>query len=67
MRKQKVKLSASQQMELLPLYNERKNLIEQITIEINSVQSSLDDMIFSIYNTPKSMADKIKQNIQIDL
>lgn len=54
-------------MALLPLYNERKNLIEQITIEINSVQSSLDDMIFSIYNTPKSMADKIKQNIQIDL
>ena len=67
LKKQKVKLTASQQMELLPLFNERKKQLEQISIRISEVQLSLDDMIFSIYQIPKNVAEMIKQNIQIKL
>ena len=54
-------------MELLPLFNERKKQLEQISIRISEVQLSLDDMIFSIYQIPKNVAEMIKQNIQIKL
>lgn len=67
LKKQKVKLTASQQMELLPLYEEQKRQLEQISTQISVVQSSLDDMVFSIYQIPRTIADMIKENIPIEL
>ncbi len=67
LKKQKVKLTASQQMELLPLFDEQKNKIVQISARINDIQSSLDDTVFSIYQISQTIADIIKQNTQIDL
>lgn len=67
LKKQKVKLTASQQMELLPLFDEQKKKIAQISARINAIQSTLDDTIFSIYQISQTIADIIKQNTQIDL
>ncbi len=67
LKKQKVKLTVSQQMELLPLFDEQKKKIVQISARINAIQESLDDTIFSIYQISKSIADIIKQNTQIEL
>lgn len=67
LKKQKVKLTASQQMELLPLFDERKKQILEISAHIKTIQISLDDMIFSIYQIPPAISDMIKENTQFDL
>ena len=67
LKKQKVKLTAAQQMDLLSLYDEKKIKLEQISLQINELQSSLDDIVFSIYQIPQNISDMIKQNIQIEL
>lgn len=67
LKKQKVKLTAAQQMDLLSLYDEQKIKLEQISLQINELQSSLDDIVFSIYQIPQNISDMIKQNIQIEL
>ena len=65
LKKQKVKLTASQQMELLPLFDERKKQISEICAHIKTIQISLDDIIFSIYQIPSDISDMIKSRIQI--
>ena len=67
LKKQKVKLTASQQMELLPLFDERKKQISEISVHIKTIQTSLDDIIFSIYQIPLDISDMIKENTQFDL
>ena len=67
LKKQKVKLTAAQQMDLLSLYDEQKIKLEEISLQINELQSSLDDIVFSIYQIPQNISDMIKQNIQIEL
>ena len=67
LKKQKVKLTASQQMDLLSLYEEQQRLLAQISTQICAMQSSLDDVIFSIYQIPQTFVDMIKRNIQIEL
>lgn len=67
LKKQKVKFTAAQQMDLLSLYDEQKIKLEQISLQINELQSSLDDIVFSIYQIPQNISDMIKQNIQIEL
>ena len=65
LKKQKVKLTASQQMELLPLFDERKKQISEICAHIKTIQTSLDDIIFSFYQIPSDISDMIKSRIQI--
>ena len=48
LKKQKVKLTASQQMELLSLFNEQTNMIQDMTIKINSIHEKLDEKVFEI-------------------
>lgn len=67
LKKQKVKLTASQKMELLPLFNERKKQISEFSAHIKTIQLSLDDIIFSIYQIPPTISDMIKENTQFDL
>lgn len=61
LKKAKVKLSASQQKDLLGLYEE--TLIEIVDIDklIEAVQKELDFIIFDIYNIPEATIDKIMQ------
>lgn len=61
LKKQKVKLTASQQIELLPLFDERKKQISEISAHIKTIQTSLDDIIFSIYQIPPDISDMIKE------
>ena len=54
-------------MELLPLFDERKKQISEISAHIKTIQTSLDDIIFSIYQIPLDISDMIKENTQFDL
>ena len=67
LKKQKVKLTASQQMDLLSLYEEQQRQLAQISTQICAMQSSLDDVTFSIYQIPQTFVNMIKRNIQIEL
>lgn len=67
LKKQKVKLSASQQMDLLTLFDEQKSAINSISTQIAVVQASLDDLVFAIYQIPHDVAEQIKASMQIVL
>lgn len=67
LKKQKVKLTAAQQMELLSLYDEQKSKIQNMSKEINKIHSALDEKVFKIYNISKSEADTIKSSIVVEL
>ena len=67
LKKQKVKLTASQQMELLSLFNEQTNMIQDMTIKINSIHEKLDEKVFEIYNILTKEIDIIKDEITIKL
>ena len=67
LKKQKVKLTASQQMELLSLFNEQTNMIQDMTIKINSIHEKLDEKVFEIYNILPKEVDIIKDGITINI
>ena len=67
LKKQKVKLSVSAQMELLPLYNEKLKEIANMTLQIKQIQSQLDDAVFDIYGIDAETAERIKRNMVIDI
>lgn len=67
LKKQKVKLSASEQMSLLPLFKETTKEIAEITTRINKLQTKLDEEVFSIYGIDPTFAARIKSEITIVL
>lgn len=67
MKKQKVKLTASQEMDLLTLFDQYKGEIERLSLTITKMQSSLDDIIFEIYDIPSDIAQIIRNNTSIDI
>jgi len=50
LRKKKVKLTSSQQMDLLTLFEEKKAEIVELTKEINLVEKELDKLVYHIYD-----------------
>lgn len=67
MKKQKVKLSASDQMDLLPLFDQKIQEIAAFTSQIRKLQSQLDDEIFAIYGIDSVAADRIRSEMVIEL
>lgn len=67
LKKQKVKLGASQQMELLPLFEDQKAAIAAISNQITKVQTDLDSLVFSIYRIPADVAETIRNAMKIVL
>ena len=67
LKKQKVKLSASQQMDLLSLFDEQKATVSNLSAQIMAVQTSLDDLVFAIYQIPADIAATIRSSMQITL
>ena len=65
MKKQKVKLSASQQMELLPLFTEKNTEISSISVKIEECQMQLDEIVYSIYDLDADCINRISNQIQI--
>lgn len=59
LKKQKVKLSASQQMDLLSVYEERTKAIEDVTEQINQIYRQLDKTVLSIYKIDNEIAKRI--------
>lgn len=67
LKKQKVKLSASAQMELLPLFDQKIQEIVTFTSQIKKLQSQLDDEVFAIYGIESVAADRIRNEMVIKL
>lgn len=67
LKKQKVKLSASQQMDLLSLFDVQKKEIASMTAQIAQLQASLDDLVFAIYQIPADDAETIKNSMHFTL
>lgn len=67
LRKLKLKLSASQQMELFPLYKDQQQMISQMTATVLNLQRALDDLVFDIYGVSQSSANYIRKHIEISL
>ncbi len=67
LKKQKVKLSASEKMDLLQLYNEITATISSMTAQIKQKQAQLDDIVFSIYNLSIEDIVFIKSKIAIEI
>ena len=67
LKKQKVKLSASAQMDLLPLYEKRIHDIAVFTSQINKLHSKLDDIVFEIYGIDSIAVERINKEMVITL
>ena len=67
LKKQKVKLSASEKMDLLQVYNEITATIASMTAQIKQKQAQLDDIVFSIYDLSIEDIAFIKSRITIEI
>ena len=54
-------------MDLLTLFDQYKGEIERLSLTITKMQSSLDDIIFEIYDIPSDIAQIIRNNTSIDI
>lgn len=59
LKKQKVKLTASQSMDLLSLYESTKEEIEKLSMKICELIKILDETVFEIYKIPNDIAEMI--------
>ena len=67
LKKQKVKLSASAQMDLLPLFDAKVKEIAAVTTQINALQLQLDELVFQIYEIDSASAEKIKSEMVVTI
>ena len=67
LKKQKVKLSAAAQMELLPLFDQKKTAIAALTTQIRTLQTQLDDEVFAIYGISSADAEQIRNEMLIEI
>ena len=67
LKKQKVKLSASAQMDLLPLFDQEVQKVASFTAQIKELQSQLDDEVFAIYGIDSATADRIRSEMVIEI
>ena len=67
LKKQKVKLSAAAQMELLPLFDQKKTAIAALTTQIRTLQAQLDDEVFAIYGISPADAEQIRNEMLIEI
>lgn len=67
LKKQKVNLPASAQIELLPLFEQKVQEIAAFTSRIKKLQSQLDDEVFAIYGIDSAAADLIHSEMVIKL
>ena len=67
LKKQKVKMSSSEQMELLTLFDDSVTRLKTISADITIIQRQLDLEVFSIYNIDTQTADKIICTANVEL
>ena len=63
LKRQRVKLSASEQMSLLSLFKEKTEEIAEISTQISTLQEKLDDEVFSVYGIDPSFTKRIKSEM----
>ena len=54
-------------MDLLSLFDEQKATVSNLSAQIMAVQTSLDDLVFAIYQIPADIAATIRSSMQITL
>lgn len=67
LKRQKCKLSASTQMELLPLFNQKRKEIDAINMQIKALQTQLDEIVFELYGIDAVSADRIRREMVINI
>ena len=67
LKKQKVKLSASEQMDLLTLFDDNVKRIMEASKEINTLYHLLDSEVFALYGIDDITAQRIQSEMQIDI
>lgn len=67
MKKQKVKMTATSQMELLPLFNHVIQEVAGLAAKISVLQGQLDDVVFSIYGIDTADAKRIRSEMKIEI
>lgn len=65
LKKQKVKLSASAQMDLMLLFDEKAQEVAEISSQICDLQTQLDEIVFQIYEIDIESAKHIKEKMVI--
>lgn len=66
LKKQKVKLSSSEQMDLLPLFEDKIKEVATISSQIKQAQLQLDTAVFEIYGIEPNIAEQIKREMIIE-
>jgi hypothetical protein len=59
LKKQKVKLTELQKMELLEIFDDKKETVMKIDLKIKAIQKDLDFMIFDIYKIKEDVIHRI--------
>lgn len=67
LKKQKIKLTAKEEMGLLKLYEETQEKIKMLSAEIDRKYDELNDIVFSIYNISESDVEIIKKIVNVAL
>ena len=66
-KKQKVRLSVTAQMDLLPLFDQKVQEIAAFTSQIKRIQSQLDSLVFEIYGIDSESVERIKNGISVEV
>lgn len=67
LKKQKIKLSSSEKMDLLPLFDERVKTIGDISRSIEAKQVELDNLVYDIYGIGLDVRSFISNEISIEI
>ena len=67
LKKQKVKLSSAEQMDLLPVYEDSVKMVMTVSNEIRKLYQRLDEIVFDIYGLDMLTIQRIQNEIQIDI
>ena len=67
LQRQRAKLSASQQMELLSLYEQKRRERTDANVQIAAAQRALDDLVFRVYQISDDTAALIREETESKL
>lgn len=67
LKKQKVKLSSSEQMDLLTLFEATVEQVKEVSVKIKSLYLQLNTLVFEIYGIEENLAQKMMTEFLVDI
>jgi len=64
LKKQKAKLTVTQEMEMMPLFDEKAKELNEISKELNELDAQLDEAVFALYNITPEEREIIEKRSQ---